>query len=105
MRFGFRNGHGFYGIDVVQSGIWLSEYPLSSDEGAHGDTVLRIITPLNPQLFRHYERIEPGKPYREWCVPAKIVNHLGKIVVLPPTMADNLALDAQTRNLNFLRQQ
>jgi hypothetical protein len=53
------------------SGVWLSNIPLDENEGAKGDVLLRI--DLDTDVAR-FEWIEDGKPYREWLIPASIVN-------------------------------
>lgn len=60
------------------SGVYLSDQPLDVNEGAVCDQVLVVDlsddTPLDA-----YEIIESGKPYREWVVPAAIVNTHGQV--------------------------
>jgi hypothetical protein len=53
-------------------GVWLSDSPLSINEGADGDDLLAIEIPAD--VIADYEWIEELKPYREWLVPAEIVN-------------------------------
>ena len=54
------------------SGVWLSNVPLDSNVGADGDTLLRLELP--EQAIADFECIEDGKPYREWVIPARLVN-------------------------------
>jgi hypothetical protein len=67
LRGGFCDGVAIFGLSQ-ESGVWLSDTPLDSDEGAWGDTVLRIELPGH--VVADYEKIEDGKPQREWLVPA-----------------------------------
>ena len=76
---GFRNGHGHYMTDREWSGVWFSDRPLDSNEGAVGDTVLRIEIPI--RRIREYEWIEEGKGYREFLIPAETANEYGPPVV------------------------
>jgi len=69
---GFKNGTGFCLTDRVWSGVWLSDIPLDANEGAKGDTLLSVEIPEDDVLF--YEWVEEGKPYREFLVPADLVN-------------------------------
>jgi hypothetical protein len=55
------------------SRVCFSNVPLDINEGAKGGHLLEIT--LRPDCdISAYELIEEGKPYREWCVPAKIIN-------------------------------
>ena len=58
--------------DRLWSGVWLSDRPLDANEGAHGDVLLAVEIPVDDVLF--YEWVEEGKPYREFLVPAELVN-------------------------------
>lgn len=71
---GFRDGKGNYGMDVEVSGVWLSDRPLDMDEGAFGDVLLAIELDLPRASLRRFEAREPGKPYREFIVPADLLN-------------------------------
>jgi hypothetical protein len=72
LRDGFHDGRGTYMTTEEHSGIWLSNVPLDINEGAKGDTLLQL--ELSEQTIADYEWIEDGKPYREWLVPAQLVN-------------------------------
>jgi hypothetical protein len=69
---GFRDAKGFYATSVWMKGIFLSNYPTDWNEGTKGDITITVNIPL--ALIADYELIEEGKPYREWYVPAEIVN-------------------------------
>jgi hypothetical protein len=70
---GFRDSSGDYGIGAVTSGVWLSDVPLDSNEGAKGEALLAVEFPDDVDLC-DFEWIEDGKPYREWQVPASLIN-------------------------------
>lgn len=72
LRDGFRDSTGTYMTLREHSGVWLSNVPLDLDEGAVGDTVLWVELP--EQAIAGYEWIEDGKPYREWLIPARLIN-------------------------------
>ena len=64
-------------------GVWFSNYPLDANEGAKGRTLLRLTLPHSKRELRQYDRIEAGKPYREWQIPAALVNeHRTALVVI-----------------------
>ncbi len=69
---GFRDGTGSYMTDRTFSGVWLSDQPLDEDEGASGSTLLSIDVPEATVV--EFEWIEEGKGYREFLVPAAVVN-------------------------------
>jgi hypothetical protein len=69
---GFRDAKGFYATSVWMKGVFLSNYPTDWNEGTKGDITLTVKIPL--ALIGDFELITEGKPYREWCVPADIVN-------------------------------
>jgi len=83
---GFRDRKDFYGTEIELCGVWLSDRPLDGNDGANGDTLLIIRFASMPAEFdEKYELVEDGKPYREWCVPASIVNSIASIERAPET--------------------
>jgi hypothetical protein len=67
---------------LMLTGVWLSDQPLDGNEGTKGDALLEVIFPAGTALD-DYEVAEDGKPYREWCVPAAMVNELAAVRLLP----------------------
>jgi hypothetical protein len=49
--------------------------------GAVGDEVLEVILPSEINIA-DWELTEEGKPYREWCVPAALLNEHAKLRLL-----------------------
>ena len=77
---GFRNEEGSYGMeDFTLRGVFLSDKPLSIHEGAGGDDLLKVTLPDDCCDSSYYELVEEGKPYREWCIPAEIINQHGTV--------------------------
>jgi hypothetical protein len=70
LRDGFRDGEGYYHTDRLWRGVWLSNMPLEG--GAEGDILLKVELP--EQIIADYEWITEGQPYREWLIPAELVN-------------------------------
>ena len=76
--------HGFEDAEVIhddrelQIGVWLSDRCLAGEDdvvprlGPIPDVALWIDMP--PDAVEPYERTDPEKPYREFCVPADAVN-------------------------------
>lgn len=74
LREGFRDATGSYMIVGFElTGVFLGDSPMDINEGAKGDQVLRVEFPDDVDLAE-YELIEEHKPYREWCVPAALIN-------------------------------
>jgi hypothetical protein len=79
LRDGFRDSVGYYLTDDQKLvGVCLSDRPLDSNEGAWGDTLLRVELPDQVDIAE-YECVEDGKPYREWLVPAELINTEGRV--------------------------
>ena len=76
---GFRDAKGHYGTDIELCGVWLSDQALDVNEGVHGDTVLVVTLSVSLSDLADYELIEEGKPYREWCIPAELVNRCTRV--------------------------
>jgi hypothetical protein len=74
-RDGFRDGTGTYLTSEKFTGVWVSDRPLDENEGGMAEALLIVEVPdaeLEP-----YEWVEEGKPYREWLVPAELLNGHG----------------------------
>jgi hypothetical protein len=71
---GFNDGEGFYGTTMLTSGVFLSDRPLDVNEGARGDVLLEVHLELTNEEIDWYEWKEEGKPYREWQIPASLLN-------------------------------
>lgn len=83
---GFRDSEGYFMTDRLWRGVWLSDMPLDSNEGAKGAELLRIEIP--EAEIADYEWIQPEGTYREFLVPADVVNRFG-----PPVLTDEDAED------------
>jgi hypothetical protein len=80
LRDGFRDEEGSYGLeDFTLRGVFLSDRPLDGNEGAGGDYLLEVTLPDDCCDLSYYELVEEGKPYREWCIPAEILNRSGTV--------------------------
>ncbi|MFJ7413063.1 hypothetical protein ACIQWZ_19930 [Streptomyces sp. NPDC098077] len=79
LRDGFRGGGGGYmliGLDLC--GVFLADEPVGPNEGAKGDDVLAVVLP-DGMALDDYEIVEDLKGYREWCIPADVINRLGRV--------------------------
>jgi hypothetical protein len=71
---GFKDITSNHLTDRQSEGVWLSDKPLGPNEGAEGDTLLRITLSLKEEELEHYKWVEEGQTYREWFLPAKLIN-------------------------------
>jgi len=82
---GFRDREALYGVigaNRTFRGVWLSDRPLDAADCIDGDTLLKI--DISEDLLVDYEWIEEGTHYREWLVPAELVNAFG-----PPAVCED----------------
>jgi hypothetical protein len=73
---GFRVGEGTYMTAHRHEGVWLSDIPLDVNDGAMGDIVLAVDIP--EEIVTDYEWVQDGIGYREFLVPAEVVNRYSK---------------------------
>lgn len=59
------------GLTLV--GVIVSDRPLDMNTGTPGEDVFEVTISDDLDLDE-YEVVEEGKPYREWCVPAEVLN-------------------------------
>lgn len=63
-------------------GVWLSDRPLDDQDQIRGDAVLAVEMPYD--VAAEYEWTDGGDRYREFCVPAAIVNRYAPFVLVDP---------------------
>src|SRR5947209_8567836 len=72
---GFRDNLGAYLTDRIWTGAWVSDRPLDcNDFGGRNEAVLMITLDATVAELQQYEWAEDGKPYREWLIPAELLN-------------------------------
>ena len=72
IKSGFKDMTGKYMTNCHHKGVWISDVLLDSNEGAIGEVILELNIP--EQIVCPYEWVEDDKPYREFLVPADILN-------------------------------
>jgi hypothetical protein len=73
---GFRDSTGSYMFeDFTLTGVWVADRPLDANEGAWGDTVLEV--DIDEADIADFEIVEEGRNFREWCIPAAMLNRAG----------------------------
>jgi len=73
---------------MKHSGVWLSNVPLDANESVFGDTLLLVELDLSELEMSQYEWVEKEKPYREWLVPAALLNAKARIRILKGDVSD-----------------
>lgn len=82
---GFRDGTDHYLTANLWSGVWLSNVPLDSNDGATGHVLLRVTLDLPEITLAEYEWVPEDEwvreiqRYREWLVPADVINPIATI--------------------------
>ena len=76
---GFRDTTGKYLTEIEWSGVWFSNYPLGPGEGCKGNKLLVVELPISDSELSKYEWVDDASPYREFLIPAGIINYHGKV--------------------------
>jgi hypothetical protein len=91
---GFHDSEGSYGLEgMTLRGVFLSNVPVGCNEGAKGDQLLEVTLPETCCDLGYYELVQIDEPithYREWCLPAAIINQHGKIRLLSDEEEQNI---------------
>jgi hypothetical protein len=83
LKEGFRDGTGTYLTQQAWSGVGLSDVPLDESVITKcGETLLEVDIELSELELSEYDWPEEGKPYREFLIPASVVNSRGRIRVV-----------------------
>ena len=77
---GFGASKDWAGIEATLKGVWLFDRPLAClATGTYGETLLAVTLTCAKHDLDFYELVEERKRFREWCIPASIVNALAKV--------------------------
>lgn len=71
---GFKNSSGYFLNNRIWTGVWLSSVPIDSEAGEGKDALLMVKLGLDERELSRWEWTAEGKSYREWLLPAAIVN-------------------------------
>lgn len=82
LKDGFKDGSGYYDSSQIFRGVWFSDRPLEINDGVTGDALIAVDLPIQDADLADFEWIEEGKPYREWLVPAELINLHGLFTLL-----------------------
>jgi hypothetical protein len=75
MENGFKDSTGNWMMSESFAGVFFANRPLDCNEGTKEGGLLAIDIP--DSILGSYEIEEEGKPYREFLIPAKLVNEYG----------------------------
>ncbi len=81
LKDGFRDGIGTYMTNREHRGVWLTDTEDDPSQGVCGDTCLKVTLDLAEENIAGYEWIQEGFGYREWLVPAELLNANMKVEV------------------------
>jgi hypothetical protein len=75
IRHGFKDSTNYYLNQRLHAGVWLSSVPLDFNKGVPGQVLLEVDTDLGENELARYEWItQKDTSYREWLIPAAVVN-------------------------------
>jgi hypothetical protein len=94
---GFQDATAAYMTTHDYTGVWLSDMPIDANEGAVGDVLLEVTLNVGNEVLGRYEWVEEGKRYREFLVPAEVVNRHGTVRVVAGDEEDTIWLVGQAR--------
>lgn len=89
LKEGFRNNHIANAVaEIIPEGVYFSDYPLDTGSGTKGTTTLVVEMPED-EIRENYELVkEYWHTYREFIVPADVVNSYG-----PPRLCSEAEVD------------
>ena len=93
LREGLRDNNGLVGAYHADiEGVFLSNRPLNCMEGTKGEQLLEVAFPSTLDLS-YYEIVDDNNTsYREWYIPAEIINLHAKVRLLSADEEDQIDL-------------
>jgi len=84
---------------TLMEGTWLSNVPLDANEGAKGDVLLEVALAIDSAMLQNRELLEEPidgfeKPYREFLLPARMINRHSAVREVPFEEEDGVEPDA-----------
>ncbi len=74
LKGGFSDATGTYLVRAEHTGVWVSDCARDPTGGALGDALLTVSTFFSEGDLDAFEWVEDDKPYREWLLPAELLN-------------------------------
>ena len=88
---GFQNSIGYLFGNRAWTGVWLTSMPLDRREGAEGDTLLKVKLDVPERELERWEWTGEKRCFREWLIPAAIINRRMTAEVVSQRAASELA--------------
>jgi len=85
---GFEDKTGAYLTDQKRTGVFVSDRPLDCNEGVPlaATVLLEIRLAISEADIAVYEWVEEGKSYREWQLPAALLNSYASVRLVTRTI-------------------
>ena len=74
---GFKNSSGYFMNNRIWTGVWLSSIPVESEASA--DALLMVKLEIDGRELSRWEWSGEGRSYREWLLPANIINRCATV--------------------------
>ncbi|HEY6119736.1 MAG TPA: hypothetical protein VIV66_07245 [Pyrinomonadaceae bacterium] len=88
---GFTNSSGYFLSNRIWTGVWLSSIPVDSKSAAQEEALLLVKLELGERELSRWEWFGEGRSYREWLVPAGIINRCAKVEMVDQLDASTVA--------------
>lgn len=76
---GFRNTSGYFMGNRTWTGVWLSSAPFDSKNNGEDDALLMVKLHIDERDLARWEWTAEGRSYREWLIPANLVNRCATV--------------------------
>lgn len=76
---GFANTSGHFLNNRIWTGVWLTSMPVDSSNAGGDEALLMVKLETAEQALSRWEWTAEGKSYREWLMPAALVNKCAKV--------------------------
>ena len=79
---GFSNSLGYFLSNRTWTGVWLSSRPLDSGDYGEDDALLMVRLDIPEEQLARWEWTAEGRSYREWLIPAQLINGVMTVVLV-----------------------
>ena len=76
---GFTNSSGYFRDNKIWTGVWLSSTPVDSSNNGDDEALLIVKLEADERALSRWEWTAEGRSYREWLIPAALINKCAKI--------------------------
>ena len=89
---GFSNASGYFMNNRIWTCVCLSSIPIEGEPDAEVDSLLMVKLKIDERELSRWEWAGQGRSYREWLVPAAIVNRCAVVEMVHHEVVDQLAV-------------